>query len=164
MRRIVRLGLVLAAALAIGGATAMSAAADGGGKRFDSKLVGLPASMTTQSLFGVPPGGLPWRLDEGRATLSSDGRLRVEVDHLVLAAGAREGTNPIAHAAAVVTCGGVRAATSKIVPFSVPGGDAEIRDTVSLPHPCVAPAVFVVGVPNVNADPTTFPWFAVTGL
>ena len=162
MRRIVRLGLVLAAALAIGGATAMSAAADGGGKTFDSKLVGLPASMTGQTLFGVKAGGAPWRLDGGRAKLFSDGRLTVKVNNLVLnlpPENPANGTNPIPHARAIVTCAGAIAAMSKVVDYS-PTGDAEIHDTVSLPNPCVAPAVFFAGVPA----PNVAVWFAVTGL
>ena len=35
-------------------------------------------------------------------------------------------------------------------------GNSDINATVSLPHPCIAPIVFVFGAPNVG-------WFAATG-
>jgi hypothetical protein len=150
----------LTAALVAGAATtAASAAADGNGKALDSRLVGLPASMTGQTLFGVVAGGLPWRLDSGHARLFGDGRLHVDVEGLVLAAGPKEGTNPIPNARAIVTCAGAVAASSVVVPYSAEG-DAEIDDTLSLPSPCLAPAVFFAGVPA----PNVAAWFAVTGL
>ena len=58
-----------------------------------------PAALAGQTFMGAVGGGLPWRLDGGRAKLWSDGRLVVEVEGLVLAAGANEGRNPAPHRA-----------------------------------------------------------------
>jgi len=78
-----------------------------------------------------------WRLEGGRAKLWADGRLVVDVDGLVLAAGGAAGTNPIPNGQAIVTCAGAVAAMSSVVPFSVPDGDAHISETVSLPSGCL---------------------------
>ncbi len=153
---------VLATVLAIGAlltASALSALADAGGRKvLDASLVGLPAGQVGQTLFGVTAGGLPWRLDHGSAQVFSDGRIHVEVQGLVLAAGALEGTNPIPNGQAIVTCAGAPAATSSVVPFSA-GGDAQINEQIALPSGCLGPAVFFAGVPAPGVDR----WFAVSG-
>ncbi len=153
MHRPLRLGLALVvlAALAIGNVASTAA---GGPKVLDARLAGIPtAGLTLDGLIG---GGVPWVLDQGNAKLFADGRLRVEVEGLVLAT---THTNPIANGRAVVTCGSVPAASSPIVPFSA-AGDAEVSTTVQLPSPCLAPAVFFVGVLPTGAER----WFAVTGF
>lgn len=162
MRRLVRLGVSLVALAALAAGAAGAAASDNRPRVLDANLAGLPASLTGQSLFGVPAGGLPWRLDGGRVKLFADGRLQVEVRGLVLAAGPREGTNPIPHGEAIVTCQGSIAARSHVVDYSA-DGDARVDEVVALPNGCLGPVVFFSGVPN-PAVPTTAPWFAVTGL
>jgi hypothetical protein len=154
MHRIARLGLVLATVAAIGGATAVASASDSRPRFLDANLAALPASMTGQTLFGVTAGGAPWRIDSGRVKLFADGRLDVEVDHLVLVP---TGANPIPTAVAIVTCGGTIAATTQPVPYST-DGNASIDQVVSLPNGCFAPAVFFAGI--TGAGPR---WFAVTG-
>lgn len=157
MPRTLRLSLLLAVvgAFVVGGTTL----ADGDGHRvLDANLVGLPAEMTGQTLFGVVAGGLPWRIQSGNVRLFADGRLRVDVDGLVLATGPKAGTNPIPHAQAIVICAGMPAAMSSVVSYSMEG-DAHIHETVALPAHCLAPAVFFAGVPAPGVDL----WFAVTG-
>jgi hypothetical protein len=46
-----------------------------------------------------------------------------------------------------VVCGGVIVATTSAVPFST-AGDAEIRQTLAVPMPCVDPAVLVHPLAN----------------
>ena len=151
--------LVLAAALALLiSIPAMASASPGGNKLLDAQLAGLPQSMTGQPLFGVQAGGLPWRLDSGSAKLFANGRLEVAVHGLVLASGTLEGTNPIPHGQAIVTCAGAPVAWSTVVPYSA-AGDALINEHVALPAHCLAPTVFFAGVPQ----PGTDLWFAVTG-
>lgn len=163
MTRLARLGLSLAAVVALGAAAAGSSlASDNRPRVLDANLAALPANLAGQTLFGVRAGGLPWRLDGGRAKLFADGRLQVDVRGLVLAAGPAEGTNPIGHAKAIVTCEGAPAAASGVVPYST-DGDARIDQVVDLPNGCLAPAVFFAGVPN-PASPDAAVWFAVSGL
>jgi hypothetical protein len=120
-----------------------------------------PYVGATNPIRNVSGGGLPWRLDSGNVDLRSDGRLHVEVEGLVLAAGASEGTNPIPSFRAIVSCQTINGGAAGIAnvttdPFlASPAGDAEIDTTVSLPSPCFAPIVFVTS--------PTGAWFAATG-
>jgi hypothetical protein len=109
---------------------------------------------------------LPWEIDHGTADLRASGRLRVEVEGLVLARRdpvppALQGTNPIPQFKAIVSClttTGGAATTANVSTPLVPAsmtGDAEIDATLELPSPCFAPIVFVTSPGSM--------WFAVTG-
>lgn len=152
MTRSVRVlvSLALLGVLAVGSVSATSA---GGPKVLDARLVGIPTGGL--SLHGIAGGGVPWMIDSGKAKLFADGRLEVEVEGLLLL----NGTNPIPHGRAIVTCSSVAVASSPIVPFS-PAGDAFVATQVELPDPCLAPAVFFAGVLPNGAER----WFAVTGF
>jgi len=152
MVRFVRfaLAVTLLAVLALG---SVANAAASNRKVFDSSMAPIPAGAPT--LFGVLGGGVAWVIDEGRATLTSGGRLHVEVEGLVLQS---SGVNPVHTGRAIVTCAGVVAASTDAVPFSGTG-DAEVDATVSLPSPCFGPAVLFAGI-TANGDR----WFAATGF
>ena len=152
MVRVVRLALSLAvlAALLVG---TVSSTFAGGPKVLDAQMAAIPTGGLV--LHGIPGGGVPWVIEEGRAKLFADGRLQVEVDRLVLAS---NHTNPIPTGRAIVTCSSVAVAQSGPVPFS-PTGDAEVDTTVDLPASCLAPAVFFAGITG-GGDR----WFAVTGF
>jgi len=149
MSRSVRLLLALAfvAVLAVGNVASTVA---GGPKVLDAQMTGIPTAGLT--LDGVIGGGSPWVLDEGHARLFADGRLEVQIEGLVLAS---SHTNPVTSGHAIVTCNGSPAATTADVPFS-PDGNAEVEATVTLPSPCLAPAVFFTT--------GTDRWLAVTGF
>ena len=151
MVRVMRLALSLAvlAALLVG---TVSSTLAGGPKVLDATMVGIPTANL--ALHGIPGGGVPWVIDEGRAKLFADGRLQVEVDGLVLAT---THTNPVPTGRAIVTCSSVAVAQSGAVPFS-PTGDAVVDTTVNLPATCLAPAVFFAGITGAGDR-----WFAVTG-
>jgi hypothetical protein len=149
MARSIRLLLALALLVALAVATASTASA-GGRKVLDASMAGLPVG--SMELNGLTGGGVPWSIEDGHVQLFADGRLHVEVEGLVITA---TGANPIATGKAVVTCGGAPVAETGTVPFS-PEGDATINAVVSLPSPCLAPAVFFT-----NA---TSRWFAVSGF
>ncbi len=132
--------------------------------RFNT-MVGIPSTLTGgQSLVplrGIPGGGLPWTLSEANGSLTADGRLKVEVQGLVLVA---TGANPIASFRARVSCVKSDGTFDNILTDAFPattglasdgGGDAEIETTVTLPQPCIAPIVFVTS-PGGS-------WFAATG-
>ncbi len=152
--RIALVGGVLVALVAAG----TTAASNGNRKVLDATMAGIPTSLAGQVFMGATGGGLPWRLSGGTVKLWSDGRLVVEVEGLVLAAGPNEGRNPIPTGRALVSCGGAVVAMSDSVPFS-PEGDAEVEAQVDLPASCLAPVVFFAG--NTAAGPR---WFAVTGF
>jgi hypothetical protein len=125
-----------------------------------------PFTGPVNPIRGVPGGGLPWQLNDANGELSSNGRLSVEIDGLVLASRApvppeMQGTNPIPSFKAIVSCLTVSdgaPATVNVETALAPAtstGDARIRDEVSLPSPCIAPIVFVTS--------PTGAWFAATG-
>ncbi len=157
MIRSVRIALVLGVLVAIVVA-GVTGASEGNRRVLRATMAGIPSSLTGQTFMGAIGGGAPWRIRSGTADLRSNGRLEVEVEGLVLATGAREGTNPIPTGQALVSCGGAVVAMSDAVPFS-PAGDAEVEARVSLPSSCLAPVVFFAGI--TGAGPR---WFAVTGF
>ena len=160
--------VVLVGLLAVGAVAVQSTAAKGGdspGKdvlEFDVMApVVAPWTGAAHPIRGVNGGGLPWRIDRGRGDLTSDGRLRVRVEGLVLVA---TGQNPIPTFRGVVNClttespdVGVNLVTAPVPASS--DGDATIRATVDLPDPCVAPIVFVTS----GTGPPPGNWFATTG-
>jgi hypothetical protein len=130
-----------------------------------------PFKGATNAIRGVPGGGLAWVLAEGQGRLRADGRLEVHVRGLVLGEGAAAGTVPAAVVndgyRATVSCltiSGTAAATVNVSSGNFPvtaSGDSDIVATVDLPHPCIAPIVFV-GRGNATG-PNNGAWFAVTG-
>ena len=109
----------------------------------------------------------PWIITAGNGALKSDGHLLVHVRGLVLAdqapvPAALQGTNPIPSFKAIVSCQTISATgaatltnvSTAAFPASA-AGNSDINATVSLPHPCIAPIVFV--------GSSTFGWFAATG-
>jgi hypothetical protein len=117
---------------------------------------------------GVPGGGLPWAIDEGRGELRVDGKFEVEVEGLVLLDAPPvpenlRGTNPITDFRAIVSCQTIDGAGGAAVEIVLTGlfpatttGDSSIEATVDLPSPCFAPIVFVTSPGGA--------WFAVTGV
>jgi hypothetical protein len=148
------IGALAALALVAGGAG--TALADDGhhGDRDNDKVVksDVFGSMPDGPVFfGVKPGGAPWVIDEGEAEARRDGRVKVEVEGLIIPT---TGTNPLNGIAATVFCNGVAVGTTKAYPFSA-DGDAEFdaRLGQKLPSPCLVPAVLLNPAPNgvVNA-------------
>jgi hypothetical protein len=160
------LGLAVLAALAV---PALGLGGGDGRKVIDGSVLAPviePYTGATNSIRGVPGGGLPWQIESGSADVRADGRLHVEIEGLLLAERAPvppnlQGTIPFAQLKAIVSCltstDGV-ATTDNIStgPFDVtPSGDGELDTTVALPTPCFAPIVFVTAPGGA--------WFASTG-
>lgn len=123
-----------------------------------------PFVGTANPVRGVPGGGIPWVIGSGQGALSSDGRLEVEVQGLVLAT---THINPVANFQAVVSCLSIDSTGAPITVNVHTGsfaastqGDSQIEATVSLPSPCIAPIVFVTSPAGTNP---TGRWFATTG-
>jgi hypothetical protein len=117
-------------------------------------------------LRGVNGGGLPWQIRSAHGELTGNGKLEVEMRGLVLFDGppvpeARRGTNPIPSFDAIVSCLSIQDGNPTTVNVATPSfpasstGNAEIEARVMLPHPCIAPIVFV--------GPNGTTWFAATG-
>ena len=162
------LGVALAGLVPVLGVSAPAGADPGTILKFTTMTpVTGPYTGTANPIRDVPGGGLPWIITAGNGALTSDGRLLVHVRGLVLAdqapvPPALQGTNPVPQFDAIVSCQTISAAgaatvanvSTAVFPASA-AGNADINATVSLPHPCIAPIVFV-GSP-------VFGWFAATG-
>lgn len=109
-----------------------------GNAAFSSSLA--PSLPTDPSIDGVNPGGVPWVIDRGTARVQANGRVRVEIEGLVIPTSGT--TGPVKTVSASVACAGGATATTNTVPLSS-GGDARIDDTVDLPSTCLAPVVLV---------------------
>lgn len=119
------------------------------------------------AIRGVTAAPLPWVIQEVGGNLKTSGQLEVEVKGLVLAndpsvPASLRGTNPVPFFAAIVSCetnvGGTASAVN-VTTGNFPAdtkGNAEIKATVALPTPCIAPIIFVTS-PNGGV------WFAATG-
>ena len=104
-----------------------------------------PFTGAAHPIRGVNGGGVPWQIDRGRGELSSDGRLKIRVEGVVLVS---SGQNPVPMFRGVVNWltteppdVGENLATAPVPASS--DGDATIKATLDLPDPCVAPIVFV---------------------
>jgi hypothetical protein len=163
---LITLSLVLVSAF-FAGSTSPATAQEPKILEFDT-MVGVPAGLTgAQSqavLRGINGGGLPWVLTSAHGLLTTSGKLEIEVQGLVLAAGANTGSNPSAVFRGLVSClrsdGSVQNILTEPFPAttglaSAGGGNAKIETTVTLPQPCIAPIIFVTN----NGGS----WFAATG-
>lgn len=117
---------------------------------FESGVIG---SATGTSVGGVGSGGAPWVVKSGEASISSSGRIRVEVQGLLIATGGPANlvgtTGPVTMVGASLICGGsggtVVPETGGVVspsPLSA-AGNAEIEQAVNLPANCFGPVVLV---------------------
>jgi hypothetical protein len=160
--------VLVAGVLAVCAVVVQSTAAKGEGSpgkdvlEFDVMApVVAPWTGADHPIRGVNGGGLPWRIDRGRGDLTSDGRLKIRVEGLVLVA---TGQNPIPTFRGVVNCLTTESPDVGVNRVTVPvpassDGDATIRARVDLPDPCVAPIVFVTS----GTGPPPGAWFATTG-
>ena len=113
-----------------------------------ARLVACPSDKTV--IGGVNACGKVWKLGSGKASLGSDGKLKVEVHGLVLndaSTGDANGSpDEVDAVAAALVCGGSATATvaAQTEPVSLSKkGDATIEAKLSVPQSCVAPAILV---------------------
>ncbi len=134
-------------------------------------MVGVPRPYTgsANAIRGVPGGGLPWVIDFANGKVSADGDVNVMVKGLVIdpndpaaIAAGRAGTNPSPSFKVIISCLSTDASGNPITVNVSTGlfpadaaGNSHIKDTVSLPQPCIAPIVFVTSPMGA--------WFAATG-
>jgi hypothetical protein len=163
---LVSLSLILISAFFAGSASSVTAK-EPKILEFDT-MVGVPAGLTGAAsqpvLRGIRGGGLPWVLASAHGELTTGGKLEIEVQGLVLAAGANTGSNPAAVFRGLVSCLGSDGSPHNILteafpattgPASAGGGNAKIETSVDLPDTCIAPIIFVTNDGGA--------WFAATG-
>jgi len=135
-------------------------------------MIGVPRPFTgaANAIRGVPGGGLPWVIEFGKGKLSPEGNVDVLVKGLVFDPNDQAvidrgigGTNTIPNFKVIVSCLSKDAdgnpVTMNVSTALFPAdtaGNAHIKDTVTLPSPCIAPILFVTS--------PTGAWFASTGF
>jgi hypothetical protein len=158
MRRFL-LTLPLVLVLVVGSAIHSSAA---GPKLLNAHVVGSTPNFTIRS---VVSGAAPWVVQEGKATVDPNGKVKVKVRGLLIASGvlangdpvpaALVGTvGPVTSVHAALTCGGPGGG----VPFTVtatdavplnPQGNFQINETLTLPATCDRPVMLIrIGEPD----------------
>lgn len=153
---------VAVAAIAV---ASLSTAASAHGARLleTDSMIGVPTASL--QIRGVIGGGLPWNIGEASVELRASGKLEVEFEGLVFAAGPNVGKNTVALMKAKVSC--LQADNTVINvssdPFPVTtgpatsgGGNAEVETSVALPSTCLSPIVFITNRAGL--------WFAATSL
>jgi hypothetical protein len=132
---------------------------------FDT-MIGVPPALTgTQApIRGINGGGLPWTIGPSSGELKADGKLEINVQGLVFAAGPNTGKNTVANFRAIVSCLRSDGSTENLVTDPFPatqgfaadgGGNASIEVELDLPETCIAPLIFVTSPGGA--------WFATTG-
>jgi hypothetical protein len=162
------LATMLLSSLFFAGSTSNATAQELKILEFDT-MIGVPAGLTgTQSqapLRGISGGGIPWMIGSAKGELSVSGKLEIEVQGLVFAAGPNIGKNTVTSFRAIVSCVTSNGSFQNILTDAFPattglasegGGNAKIETNVDLPQPCIAPIVFVTS-PGGS-------WFAATGF
>lgn len=148
------------AAIATGAALIITAGANSGAGSLHSTLA--PSHPTDPQFHGVVAGGLPWVLNHGRVTITSEGEFSVEIDGLVIPTGTFAGTpGPVKTVSASLYCGADTNTTAAdtVGPAPLSGrGDAEIHGHVTLPASCLAPIVLIH-----PANISSSAYIAVTG-
>lgn len=121
-----------------------------------------PYVGSANPIRGISGGGLAWSISSASGELLENGILKVRTQGLVFAAGPNTGENTIPLMRAEVSCRSISSSGSadvvNLLTDAFPAdsmGDVTINTRVDLPHPCIAPIVFVT-------SPTGL-WFAATG-
>lgn len=154
---IVRLGI---AGVMLSAVAMADRGGDDKGNAFSSGMVG---SMPSQTVAGVTSGGAPWVVREGHAKLTKKGKLNVEVEGLLIAAGLLANGSPVPanlvgttgtvmFVSASLVCGNVVAGSTPAVALSA-AGNAEMEGMVKAPASCATPAVLVRIAPSITATP-----------
>jgi hypothetical protein len=105
----------------------------------------VPAASGGPTLNGIAPGGVPWVLNRGAATLSRHGELRAFVRGLVIPPPTGTGTpGPVTTVFASLYCDGssTPVGSTPSVPLSM-AGNASMSGKVTVPAKCLAPLVLV---------------------
>ena len=168
MRRWIAFAAVLA--LALGFAASRTAAQYGGGGMGGSKG---SVILSFKTMYGVngpflgtgnPVRGVngdldPWFLKSAKGTLTSNGKLSIDVKGLVLPSGTNDSTEFRALVSCLTVDGANVIESNVTTPQGFPAntkGNSKIKAQLTLPQPCLAPIVMIL--PG-DADV----WFAMTG-
>jgi hypothetical protein len=136
---------------------AVSARADSS-RSFSGQLVG---STPGQHVAGVAAAGAPWVVAESEFNVSPNGQIEVQIRGLLLTATGTVG--PVTMVNASLVCGDVVEATSVAVPLTTVG-NASIHDRITVPSPCIAPALLIRIAAAISGPVVNGPFIAVNAM
>lgn len=143
--RKVLVGLFGAVSLLVGGSAVVSAHSSRELLEFDSMTPVTGSAVGAVNDRGITAGGKPWVITSGSGEVDRDGKVHVTVHGLVIPVAPFNGTNPVGAFGATVSCvtphGIVNLRTATAPATST--GNATIDGSVTLPHPCKDPILFV---------------------
>lgn len=135
-------------------------------------MIGVPRPFTgnVNPIRGINGGGRPWAIEFGHGKLNPSGEIDVQVRGLVFDPNDQSnidaglaGRNTVPNFMAIVSClskdetgAAITANVSTGLFPADEAGNSHIKDTISLPEPCIAPIIFVTS--------PTGAWFASTGF
>jgi len=152
-----RFAAAAALTIACTAGSAMPAFADHGGSHRGHKLINThmltgvtKAETNVVNDRGVKGGGLPWVISEGEISVSASGRVKMEVEGLVIDPAvpnpAVAGINPSPVFKVTVSCLDADGKATNVSTDATPAtktGNAELETTIALPAVCMSPKAFV---------------------
>lgn len=126
--------------------------------RFSGGVGVIPTGSGNTTVRGVAAAGQIWRIEDLKADVKQDGRIRLDGRGLLLASGNSVGSNANASVFATLFCANdgniAHSSTLTGVPLEV-NGDFRIDDTLSPapPNPCTSPVLLIRSAGNTS-------WFA----
>ena len=127
--------------------------------RFSGGVGVIPTGSTNTTVRGVAAAGQIWRIEDVKADVKEDGRIRLDGRGLLLASGNSVGGNANASVFATLFCandGNIQHNSNLAgVPLEV-NGDFRIDDTLSPlpPNPCTSPVLLIRSIAG------SMSWFA----
>jgi hypothetical protein len=132
-----------------------------GGGDFQGQIVG---SMVGEHVAGVPSGGAPWVVASGQFDVTAGGRIQAQIRGLLISSGPAINTvGPVTMVKASLACGDVVVASTAPVNLTTTG-NASIRDTVTVPASCIAPALLIQIAATTTGPVANGPFIAVNAL
>jgi hypothetical protein len=126
--------------------------------RFNGGVGVIPTGSTNTTVRGVAAAGQIWTIEDLKADVKQDGRIRLDGRGLLLASGNSVGSNANQSVFATLFCANdgniAHSSTLAGVPLEV-NGDFRIDDTLSPlpPNPCTSPVLLIRSAGNTS-------WFA----
>jgi len=121
-----------------------------------------PFVNPANAIRNIPGDEDPWKLTSARGFLGTDGHLQIRMRGLIFADGRPNDDDTFRGAVSCLTEDEAAGTTPIANVFTQgfpasPAGDSDIDAQLTLPNPCIAPVIFVLGGDEDK-------WFAVTGF
>ena len=135
------------AALATLALTASPALADGGSGHSILRAPLVGSMRADAPIAGIQPGGVSWVNGPSTARVREDGRIRVEIEGLVIPPPDGTNVNPITSVVAMLVCDGMAVSSTDEFALNA-AGDGSTRDVITGTRDCDDPVVLIQPAAN----------------